>query len=147
MIYDNVKNAWRYAQTGKIAAALGLADQFSGAAMPTGSYEVNEWLRAVINAYETRAGRGEPEFESHRVYADLQLVVEGEEKILVAQSGLTTKEYDDDADYELMRCEESTAVTLRAGDFVYLAPGEPHCPGIAVSDPAPVRKIVFKIKL
>jgi len=36
-------------------------------------------------------------------------------------------------------------VTLLAGEFILLWPGEAHMPGMAIDEPACVRKIVVKI--
>jgi biofilm protein TabA len=52
--------------------------------------------------------------------------------------------YDAEADMERPDGEGSF-FDLRAGEFVLLWPGEAHMPGMAIGDPASVRKIVVKI--
>ena len=36
-------------------------------------------------------------------------------------------------------------LTLGPGEFMLLWPGDAHMPGIAVGDPAPIKKLVVKI--
>ena len=148
MIYDNIKNASRYAEMPRIVAALAAVERFSDPTLDLGSYPLCDGVRAVVNDYETKPYDARPVFESHRVYADLQVIVSGTERILAApDGGIVARPYDEESDYELLDCDERVEFTMRPGDFLYLAPGEPHCPGMAVALSERVRKIVFKIEV
>jgi biofilm protein TabA len=39
------------------------------------------------------------------------------------------------------------SVTVTEGKFAIFFPGDAHAPGIAPGDPAPVRKVVVKVKV
>lgn len=99
-----------------------------------------------IQNYETRTENPTP--EAHRTYADIQVVLEGTERIGVAPLSDMTEEvearpegdiwfYHGDVDY----------VTLVPGRFAVLFPQDAHAPCIAVEKPQQVKKCVFKVKL
>ena len=98
----------------------------------------------MIQQYDTKPleqGR----WEAHRRYMDLQVVMQGIEKIGVADiEHLEQGEYDANRDF-LPLFGQGDFLTLQAGDFVLLMPEDAHMPGMAVSSPSPVWKIVIKI--
>ena len=59
---------------------------------------------------------------------------------------LVAEPYDETKDL-LWLTGEGDEVTLRPGDFVLLWPEDGHMPGMAIGDPVPVLKVVFKIAL
>ncbi|WP_281074882.1 YhcH/YjgK/YiaL family protein [Klebsiella quasivariicola] len=85
--------------------------------------------------------------EYHRQWADIQVILAGEERI---QAGMTPviRPEDNELKPDLFLSEqapESVSILLRAGDFAIFYPGEPHQALCAVTTPGPVRKAVFKI--
>ncbi|MDR4841694.1 YhcH/YjgK/YiaL family protein [Klebsiella quasipneumoniae] len=85
--------------------------------------------------------------EYHRQWADIQVILAGEERI---QAGMAAamRPQDNELKPDLYLCQpapESVSILLRPGDFAVFYPGEPHQALCAVSTPAPVRKAVFKI--
>jgi len=120
-----------------------LATDFT--AMADGTYPVGgDDARALVQRYVTKAP-GEGRWEAHRSHIDLQLVVSGEEHIGVAPLGTLVAEPYDEAKDLLWLTGNGDEVTLRPGDFVLLWPEDGHMPGMAIADPVPVLKVVFKI--
>ena len=109
-----------------------------------------ENLYASSSAYSTE-NREARKFENHRRYADIQMLSEGEEYIDVCftASSLPENNYSAESDIEFLDLgEKYTTVTLRAGEFLLLLPGEWHRPCISVGkEPCECRKIVTKIKM
>ena len=87
-------------------------------------------------------------FENHHLYIDVQMMIEGEEQIDViipkkAQGG----DYSAEKDIEFASFDKNySTITLRAGDFLLLLPGEWHRPGVAIGEGTKCRKTVVKIR-
>ncbi len=104
-----------------------------------------------VQAYDTIA-EGEPTFEGHRSYIDIQYVVEGEE--IIAWTNIddvtVTKPYDTtggDAWLGTAPAETVTNVHLKGGQLAVLYPTDGHAPRRAVGASAPVRKLVVKVRI
>lgn len=90
------------------------------------------------------------QMEAHRCYYDVQYVVTGEERMEVAPlEGLVpVAAFDEGADFGLYETPEAPSVViLRAGDLAVVAPEDAHKPGCALNSPAPVRKVVVKVRI
>ena len=87
--------------------------------------------------------------ELHLAYADIQIVLEGEEIIRYHLNDLRdAPKTETKADFFVLDNPTLTQeIHLRAGDFVVFLPGEAHQALCAVNASAPVRKAVFKIPL
>ncbi len=117
--------------------------------LPAGRYEIDgERVHASIFCYTTGASQ-HGGFEAHRKYADLQLVLRGEEQIgVVLDDRLQAKgPYDEAGDAILYEAgtRGCSSIVLQSGYFVLLLPHELHMPGIATGEPGPVTKMVIKI--
>ena len=149
MIFDNVDNLSKYEGIGWLTRALELRGRFSDPSVEPGAHPVDDSLRAAVNRY-TSAPAEKDRFENHRDWIDVQFMVSGSEEIRVCSASdlVIAKPYDPAADYELGEPASGafSSVILRPGDFLVLWPGEAHYPGIAPSSPAPVSKIVFKVR-
>ena len=90
---------------------------------------------------------GEKDHEVHRKMIDVQLVLEGREKLTC--SGAIKEmplSFSEEKDYGALKAEDDAICHLRPGNFALIFPYEPHCPGLSESEkPERVRKIVFKI--
>ena len=87
-------------------------------------------------------------WESHRKYADIQLVVRGEEKIGVCAlaKATVTEAYDaakDIAHYDA----EGTQYSALPGTFFIFFPGDAHRPNISPGGNAPDKKVVIKVRV
>jgi biofilm protein TabA len=93
----------------------------------------------------------ENKFETHKLYADIQYVVQGVELMQIAPTSALTPlgTYDPTGDYEFFKAENDiTDLVVRAGEFTYFYPGEAHRPAcLYKSFNSTVKKLVFKIKI
>ncbi len=93
----------------------------------------------------------EKEFETHRVYADLQYVVTGVELMQTVPSTelKPNTEYDPVGDYQFFKAEHFiNDHVVRAGQFMVFFPGEAHRPSCLYQNhTASVKKLVFKIRI
>ncbi|MBQ8371432.1 MAG: YhcH/YjgK/YiaL family protein [Clostridia bacterium] len=109
-----------------------------------------EDIYASSSAYTTEP-REVRRFENHRRYADIQMLIEGEEYIDVCfpNSPLPEHTYSAESDIEFLDLSEKyTTVTLKAGEFLLLFPGEWHRPCVSVGkEQCECQKIVTKIKM
>lgn len=84
-------------------------------------------------------------FEYHRSYLDIFTLVEGTERVdITAPEKLTLREQR--GDYWGGSGQADERVTLTPGKFLVLFPGDAHRPGMAVSEPQKLSRIVFKIR-
>ena len=83
-------------------------------------------------------------FESHKRYLDIHVMVKGSERVDIAHpEGLTL--YENKGDFYGYLGDAEQSVILRPGDFLVVFPGDAHRLNIAVGEPEPVSKVVFKI--
>ena len=146
MVIDTIKRAQIYAELGpRFRKALTYLTTVDVGALAAGTYEIDgRQVYALVQEYQSKRP-ADGKWEAHRKYIDLQYVVAGTEKMGFAPAGrMTAGEYDKERDFEAVK-GDGEFVTLRAGEFVLLWPGEPHMPGMALGEPAPMRKIVIKI--
>ena len=108
-------------------------------------------IYAMVNAYDTEPVSARRP-EKHFVYTDIQIVVEGKEKIGYCPFDPTYKETENKKDkgdivfYEKVKNENF--VTLKAGDIAVFYPWEIHRPNCqSGSKPASVKKVVVKVKM
>jgi YhcH/YjgK/YiaL family protein len=148
MIIDRLGNASLYVRLGDgLARAFRYLQSTDLGALPAGRVDIDgDRLFALVQDYETRpreAGR----WEAHRRYIDVQFVVRGEESIGYADmAALPAGPYESDKDIQFADGGDGSFVTVPAGTFVVLWPGEAHMPGMAGRPPGRVRKIVVKVK-
>ena len=148
MILDRLSNwnlyLWpneRFAQGFEYLSSLDPAQE-------EGKYPIDgENLFCMVQNYETKPPEGQ-EFEAHRQYADIQILLAGEESILWApRSSLSVSEpYTEDAElYHLVT--GGTEIVLKPGLFSVFLPEDAHAPCLAHGSPAMVKKAVVKVKL
>ena len=151
MIYDALPNLSLYAgQSERLSAAACFLATADLAALPLGRADIEgDDLYAMVSEYRTH----DPDparHEVHRLYADLQVVVSGAERVGLAPRTPclpVTEPYDETRDIEFIRAE-GVFVPLRAGQFLVLYPHEAHQPGVhPASGAVHVRKIVVKMRL
>ena len=88
-------------------------------------------------------------YEAHRRYADIHFIVEGCEKIIVSDISAVVEHtsYSDEKDIGFYTCESGAVVVLHPGDFLVCYPQDAHKVAIAPDSPAPVKKLVGKIRV
>ncbi|MDO4443890.1 MAG: YhcH/YjgK/YiaL family protein [Slackia sp.] len=132
--HEGVGRAIEYARTHDLGALAAGRNEVDGDAL---------FINAC--AYETRALE-DCRFEAHRRYIDVQMVIEGEERIDVQFVGnLDAEPFDEEADNMFLDGEAAASVVMTPGTFVACFPDDGHKPGIAVNGPCAVKKAVFKV--
>lgn len=146
MVKDVLSLAARYDGLGpRIALALSHARATDFSSWADGEYPVDGTaVRALVQRYTSKPDE-EGRWEAHRKHIDLQMVVDGEECIGIAPLHTMTAEPYDEAKDLLWLTGQGDAVTLRPGDFVLLWPEDVHMPGLQLSGPVAVTKVVYKI--
>ena len=83
-------------------------------------------------------------FEYHRRYLDIFTLAAGEERVDIAKPEKLTV-YEQHDDYWGCTGKAEQSVILTPGSFLVLFPGDAHRPGMAVTEPENISRIVFKI--
>ena len=148
MIYDLVENLKCYKGIAPeaveaLAAALGKLDKDS----PTGkTVVIPDKLFILVQRYATGAV-SEGKLEIHKNFADLQMLLSGNEFIGYApvKESSCLVPYDGEGDYALYRAEtdDLLLLALKPGNFSIFLPEEGHMPGRG--DGQEVVKVVVKI--
>lgn len=128
------------------AAALKFLQESDLKTIALGRHDITDKTYANVQEYNSKTENG---YEAHRLYIDIQIVISGEENIFVAPLDKAfgiTKEYDVQSDCILFStAADANAVPADPENWVVLFPNEAHKPGMAVAEPAPIRKVVVKI--
>ncbi|HEY6900259.1 MAG TPA: YhcH/YjgK/YiaL family protein [Puia sp.] len=126
-----------------------LATDFSP--MESGKYPIDgEEVFAIVNEYTTKP-LSECTPESHRDYADIQIIINGAERFgyvpLIDQPA--SAPYNPDKDVALYDLPEETLnyITLPAGQFIIFFPSDIHQPEVFPHQPELVKKVVVKVGL
>ncbi|MFO0816782.1 MAG: YhcH/YjgK/YiaL family protein [Pirellulales bacterium] len=116
--------------------------------LPLGKVDLEgDQLFVLVQEYSTKepsSGR----WEAHRRYADIQLIVTGEERVGVAGIDAMKLEtpYDEMKDVAFFQ-GEGDWITLTPGRFAIFFPQDVHLPCIQANVAQKVRKIVVKVGL
>ena len=152
MIIDHLVNAAQYASLHpRFAEAFHYLKNFDPNT-PDGKHELDgKRLFAMVQRSDT-APESARAWESHQVYADIQYVVSGREKMLWAPASELTPQDGYNAERDMEKYAEvaplHSAANLVSGDlFTMYFPQDGHKPGVMVEQPEPVLKIIMKIRL
>ena len=146
MIYANLSEARCYLGLHpRLDRALGFLMEDYLRAVPTVRMEL-EGNGLFVTRFDVPTSADEGRlFEYHRQYLDIFAVVAGEERVDIATpEKLTLREQHDD--YWGCGGKAEQSVILKPGRFLVLFPGDAHRPGMAVTEPAGVTRVVFKIR-
>lgn len=149
MIIDQLANSRLYAAINiRLAVALSYIHNYDLARLNIGSHTiVEDDIFAVVSEYETKEA-DDTKWEAHQKYADIQILISGEEKIGVATpKGMQVNTpYNPEKDIEFYD-GKGDYVILRPGNFAVLFPSDAHLPGVAVDKKMKVKKVVIKVRL
>jgi biofilm protein TabA len=114
--------------------------------LATGRHDIDgDRLFALVQQYTTRSPH-ELRWEAHRMYADIQYVVSGVERIGHAPLAAAHEREPYDAARDVAFFEPGEEfVVLHPGMFAIFLPEDVHAPRGAAGKPAVVRKIVLKV--
>lgn len=150
MIYDKLKNVSKYEGLGRnfeLAAAYIRSGKLSE--LGNGSYQI-AGTDVFVNIFEYDTIPEENSiWEGHRVYADLHIVLRGEEKILCGSDEdlCAAAQYDPNEDFIRYEGVPTVCYEMRDQDFLIAFPGEVHKPKVILNSCTAVRKAVVKIKV
>jgi YhcH/YjgK/YiaL family protein len=147
MIIDQLKNASLYRQMSpKLAVAFDFLQKTDFSRLAPGRYEIDgPSVYATVLQYETKP-MDQCSWEAHRKYIDVQYIVEGTERMGHAnvQDLTPSQPYDEAQDFLKLQGTGNFFV-VGPGTFLVFTPQDAHMPGIAVTNPQPVRKVVVKV--
>jgi YhcH/YjgK/YiaL family protein len=146
MIIDQLKNAALYFGThARMEQAFRYLQKTDFSKIDPGKYEIEGTnLFALIQQYDTKA-KEKGRWEAHRKYIDVQYVFSGTELFGYAHLGqLQSVAFDEAKDFHELK-GSGDFLRVPAGMFLVLFPHDAHMPGISVSAPEPVKKVVVKV--
>lgn len=119
--------------------------------MDVGQYDLEDGdSYFMITKYQTRSFH-KTQFEFHRKFVDIQIILEGIELIYTAPTSRTIADvhgYDSEKDIQFGEASVPDVLMLKAGDFAVFYPEDAHNPCCSVGKhPINVKKAVFKILL
>lgn len=147
MIYGKIANLPIWGEkVPSIEYALNEAKRVADGEFTIGKTEIDGAALYASSSEYLSAGREGKIFENHHAYIDVQMMIEGEEQIdVIIPEEQPECDYSEENDVEFESFDKGySTITLRAGDFLLLLPGEWHRPG--VGDGAKCRKTVVKIR-
>lgn len=113
-----------------------------------GWQDIEEGIRMNVMTFETSSAEGK-QAEMHRKFADIQLLIEGEEMIEYGLSQPDLAKYDeyrDEDDYQLTdTIDNKNELVLKPNMLAIFLPYEPHKPGNSVSGNKALKKLVVKV--
>ena len=158
MSRDNASDAfdvWRedmplymWADLGFGISSSGITLHFGDCALPlVDRYDIDgDKVYAMVQGYDSKP-KAEGFWESHRKYLDVQYVAAGAEHMGYAPTrSLSPGDYQEENDFIKLE-GDGEFFLLREGFFCILAPQDAHMPGMAIDQPAPVKKVVIKVLL
>ena len=119
------------------------------AGLAKGRYELEGAdLFVNIDEYVTR-NEEDVLFEAHKKYADIQVMISGEEKIgvLALENTTVTIPYDEEKDILFLTGERENYRTAEPGKFFLFFPQDAHRPTVKSAENIPVRKVVVKVRI
>lgn len=152
MIFDSAKNLDFYKKLGmegRYAKAVEFLKNNDLEKLAPGKYEIDgNNVFANVQEYTTIPWE-EAKFEAHHDYTDIQYIVSGCETMTYAPvDELTVKvPYNEEKDVVFFGNENpGLKAVAKAGEYMIFNPWDGHKPKAAAGDPAPVKKVVVKIK-
>ena len=151
MVYDSIKNCKTYYGMHKnFEKAFDFIKKAVDEDLAVGKYELDgKELFASVQEYDSKTDE-QAKNEAHKNYIDIQYVVSGTEIIesVEIEKAAPNTEYNAEKDVMFYKkSEDAVKLTLTAGEYAILFPQDVHRPGLCVGAPAPVKKIVVKVKL
>jgi biofilm protein TabA len=132
--------------------AVHFLQQAKGQTWSPGRVEIDGSLvYALVQSYQSRAEAGNPRFEAHRQYIDIQYVLSGAEWLgwapLEKLTEATAYNAEKDVLHGVVPTAERTFIRLVGGQAAVLYPSDAHAPGLTMDISEPVIKIVVKVRL
>jgi YhcH/YjgK/YiaL family protein len=148
MIYDTITSCGQYQGISEaLDEALELLKRTDFSALEPGHYEVSD--KVYYNVMNSSYGSyQDSQWECHRRYLDIQVFLEGEERIAACpvDSLKDWTAYDEAGDCSLSKEEGSYVVLpMKRGQFGIFFPEDAHRPGWSETGKGQGRKVVIKV--
>ncbi|NBI90794.1 DUF386 domain-containing protein [Lachnospiraceae bacterium] len=147
MIYAEINNLKNYYGLGRyLDEAISYLDSHPLEGIETGHYEINgKYLYMNVFEYETIAEEG-AFFEAHEKYADIHIIMDGEENIGVSDiSRVTVKTSDKESDLIEVAGKVEHYMKLIPGKALIALPEDAHMVKLSPRQPSTVKKAVLKV--
>lgn len=152
MIFDEAKNLDFYRNLGiegRYAKAVEFLKNTDLKALEPGKYEI-DGKDVFANVVEyTTIPWDEAKFEAHENYTDIQYVIEGCETMTYAPVGEMTVKTPYNPEKDVVFFDNSNPglqAVVKAGQYMIFNPWDAHKPKAAAGEPAPIKKVIVKIK-
>ena len=150
MVLDSLKNAKLYACLGeRFEQAFEFLAKTDLSALEVGKTELDgKKLYIAVSEYETKDVL--PDFEAHDNYADIQVIVSGNERIDWCERAdcFETVAYNPEKDIVRINTEKAfTELKIKAGQFAIFYPEDAHRPNLSDGAKTSVKKVVVKVLL
>ena len=114
-----------------------------------GSYDVGyNDIKMNIGKYFTKS-ENEKFWESHKKYLDVQIMINGTEKVAINDiRDMEVKSFDEERDLTILEGDKAFDIIMKTGDVLVFFPNDVHKPELNVSendDSGNIRKIVTKV--
>lgn len=128
--------------------ALSFIAETDISSLDDGSYPIDgEDVRVKVQHMRTKNSQ-EARLEAHEAYADIQMLLEGTERIGWRFRGAGLCETEVAPERDIWFYEGSyEQLELRPGWLAIVFPDDVHAPGLCPEEPSSIRKAVFKVRL
>jgi YhcH/YjgK/YiaL family protein len=114
-----------------------------------GSYDVGyNDIKMNVGKYFTKS-ENEKFWESHKKYLDVQIMINGNEKVAISNiRNMEVKSFDSEKDLVILEGEKEFDVVMKTGDVLVFFPNDVHKPELNISETdnsGSIRKIVTKV--
>ena len=148
MILDTISNIHNYKGLGKVYTALEFLAKTDFTQMELGKYILDDNIFYMVQEYTTDPTKTIA--EAHKKYIDIQFIVSGIEVMDFCDITKATPNTEYNAEKDVMfdtDCPKSGSCAVEAGEYAIFFPHDVHKPGMCFGNPAPVKKIVVKVKV
>lgn len=152
MIFDSAKNLDFYRGLGiegRYDKAVDFLQNTDLENLAPGKYEIDgKNVYANVTEYTTIPWE-EAKYESHHDYTDIQYMITGTETMTYAPVDAlnVTVPYNEEKDCVLYdNANSGLKVVVGAGEYMIFNPWDGHKPKAADGEPAPIKKVIVKIK-
>jgi biofilm protein TabA len=147
MIVDTLEHAGLYAKiSNRFAVALKYLQTNNLSKLEIGKFEIeSKDIFGIVSEYNAKNSE-DAKWEAHKKYADIQVIISGEEKMGYALLSATAvkEEYNAEKDVVFLS-GQGDYVTGKPGNFIIFFPQDAHQPGVAINGNTPIKKLVIKV--
>lgn len=147
MIIDHIERFEQYSRNvPEIYDVMKFVERAKKENLPEGKYPLQNGY--ILIQEGTTRNFNQADFESHREYIDVQVIIAGSEYMEYAYApGLQVKvPFDKEKDYELLS-GEGCKIQITPDTFYLLYPADAHKPACHFTEPTTYKKVLAKIKI